>query len=155
MSLFDIGSGAAAQEAAPGRLPIAYVVDDDDALRFALRLELSTSGYRCQAFASASELLSRADQLEPGCIILDIRMPGKNGIELLAELAQRGIHWPTIMVTGHAEAVSAADATRLGAAHFLEKPFSGEALLSAIAQETGKLGTGLRRAEHASRLPQA
>jgi two-component system response regulator FixJ len=152
MSMCEFEPAPASGEAALPLAPCAYVIDDDEAIREALLLELSTSGYRCAAFRSGPDFLRCADRLEPGCIILDLRMPGKNGIEMLAELAQRGIRWPTIMVTAHGEAVTAADAIRLGAVQFLEKPFSGDTLLCALAQETEKLKRKLPRMRTASRL---
>ena len=146
----ETNAAASSGDASPAAM--VYVVDDDEAIRHSLLLELTTSGYRCRTFASGPEFLRCADQLEPGCIILDIRMPGKNGIEMLAELAQRGIRWPTIMVTAHGEAVTAADAVNLGASRFLEKPFDGDALLLALAQETRKLQNRLPRMRGAGLL---
>jgi two-component system response regulator FixJ len=126
------------EEPAPGP-PAAYIIDDDDDIAAALKLELSTSGYRCRSFATAIEFLRCVHKLEPGCLVLDIRMPGKNGIELLAELVEDDIRWPAVIMSAHGEACSAADAARVGAIAFLEKPFSGDALLAAVESGTARL----------------
>lgn len=119
-----------AQAQAPRRL--AYIVDDEREVRVALSCELKAEGIEARPFASAADFLEEVPYLRPGCLILDVRMPGKNGVELLAELVQLGIRWPAIMITGHAEVITAVQAMKLGAVEFLEKPFSDEALLAAL-----------------------
>ena len=141
MSIFErpAAMAADAEPAGAAAQPIAYIVDDDEEIGTALRLELSTFGYRCRWFPSAIEFLRCVRELEPACIVLDIRMPGKNGIEMLVELAQEDIRWPAIMMTGHGEIFTAVEAMKLGAIEFLEKPFSGEALLAALERGNAQL----------------
>lgn len=109
-----------------------YVIDDDRAVRVALSLQLRSMGFESRPFSSAEDFLSELDYLEPGCILLDVRMPGKDGVTALGEMvASRGI-WPTIVMTGHAEVKVAVRAMKLGAIEFLEKPFRDDELLTAL-----------------------
>jgi len=111
---------------------IAYIVDDESEIRVALSLELRAAGIDSRPFASGQDFLDEVAHLRPGCLLLDVRMPGKNGIELLADLAVLNIRWPAVMMTGHAEVITAVEAMKLGAVEFLEKPFAEEALLAAL-----------------------
>lgn len=151
MSIFERSATmtANAEPAGAPASPMAYIVDDDEEIGTALRLELSTFGYRCRWFASAIDFLRCVRELEPACIVLDIRMPGKNGIEMLVELAQEDIRWPAIMMTGHGEIFTAVEAMKLGAIEFLEKPFSGEALLAALGRGNAKLEANREAASRA------
>jgi two-component system response regulator FixJ len=123
----------------------AYVVDDDKEIRIALNLELRAAGIECRPFASAGDFLAEVEHLHPGCILLDVRMPQTSGVELLAELALREIRWPAIMLTGHAEVMTAVEAMKRGAIEFLEKPFSEVALMGALDSGFEKLSAALRR----------
>jgi len=111
---------------------IAYVIDDDRGVRVAITLLLRSIGAECRAFASADDFLSALVHLAPGCAIIDVRMPDKDGVALLGELAERGCDWPAIVMTGHAEVRTAVKAMKLGAIEFLEKPFGDEELLAAL-----------------------
>jgi two-component system response regulator FixJ len=93
---------------------------------------LGANGYEARPFASAADFLDELAHLRPGCLIVDIRMPDVDGITLLSEAAARGVSWPAIVVTGHAEVPTAVAAMKLGALDFLEKPFSYTALMSAL-----------------------
>jgi two-component system response regulator FixJ len=93
---------------------------------------LGANGYDVRPFASAADFLDELPHLRPGCLIVDIRMPDIDGIALLSEAAARGVSWPAIVVTGHAEVPTAVAAMKLGALDFLEKPFSYTALMSAL-----------------------
>jgi two-component system response regulator FixJ len=93
---------------------------------------LGANGYEARPFASAADFLDELDHLRPGCLIVDVRMPDIDGIALLAEAASRGVAWPAVVVTGHAEVPTAVAAMKLGAIDFLEKPFSYAALMTAL-----------------------
>ena len=109
-----------------------FVVDDDDAVCKSLGMLVEEAGMNVQAFSSAREFLDAYDPTTPGCLIVDVRMPGMNGLELQAELAKRRLYIPTIVITGHADVPIAVQAVKNGAVNFLEKPFSDNALLNDI-----------------------
>ena len=111
-----------------------YIVDDDRQIRASLAVLLEVSRMRARGFATGDEFLSMLGELEPGCILLDIRMPGSDGIDVLGELRAREILWPVIVMTGHAEVATAVAAMKLGAIEFLEKPFREDDLLEALAR---------------------
>ena len=114
--------------------PLVYIVDDDLAVREALRSMIRSVGMRCETFASAHEFLgySRADG--PACLVLDVMLPGLSGLELSAELAKVRAEIPTVFMTGHGTIPMSVRAMKAGAVEFLTKPFSGDDLLSAIHQ---------------------
>ena len=109
---------------------VAYVIDDDRDMRVSLRMLLQEDGIDARPFLSAPDFLDALDELKPGPILLDVRMPVMDGIALLQELTARGVRWPVIMMTGHAEVPIAVKAMKLGAIDFLEKPFPHEDLLA-------------------------
>ena len=109
-----------------------FVVDDDDAVCKSLGMLVEGAGMKVQAFSSARKFLDAYDPTTPGCLIVDVRMPGMNGLELQAELTERRIYLPTIVITGHADVPIAVQAVKNGAVNFLEKPFSDNALLNDI-----------------------
>lgn len=109
-----------------------YVVDDDDAVRRSLSFVLKTSGFDPVVFPSGDEFLREARHADPGCVLLDIRMPGLDGLEVQRELNDRGIAMPVIVLTGHGDVSIAVEAMKAGAIDFLEKPFEKAALLAAI-----------------------
>lgn len=111
---------------------IVHVVDDDPAVRDSLLFLLNTADIVAQTYESASALLARADRLEPGCIVTDVRMPEMNGLEMVRRLAELGVKHPVIVITGHADVPLAIEAMRAGVRDFLEKPFDDEALLTSI-----------------------
>jgi two-component system, LuxR family, response regulator FixJ len=119
--------------------PLIYLVDDDDAIRRSAGFMLKTSGYRVETYASGVEFLNNARNLEPGCILLDIRMPGMDGLEVQQALANKGITLPVIIMTGHGDVGSAVKAMKAGAVEFIEKPFEKSVLLSAIEQGFNRL----------------
>ena len=120
-------------EAAKGETRIR-IVDDDDSLRDALRFVLETEGWRVADHAGAREFLTRDAPSTPGCVVLDIRMPGMSGIEAQRAMLERGIDLPIIFLTGHGDIDMAVEELRHGAFHFLQKPLDPEKLLSAVAQ---------------------
>ena len=107
-----------------------YIVDDDNAVRNALRLLFRTAQIDVEAFSSADAFLEDADLTRRCCVLLDIRMPGMSGTALHEELLRRGIRVPVIFITGHGDIPMAVDAMRKGAFDFIEKPFDDEQLLS-------------------------
>ena len=109
-----------------------HVVDDDSAVRQSLRALLKSLGHRFACHASAEEFLQTYDPEDPGCLILDVRMPGMTGIELQHELQRTGIEIPIIIVTAFGDVPMAVDALKEGAVDFLQKPFSKKALADCI-----------------------
>lgn len=111
---------------------LVHIVDDDDAVRESLAFLLDCHGIASRGYASATIFLKHIERLEPGCIVTDVRMPGLSGEELVERLKSRGVSEPIIVMTGHADVPMAIRALRAGVADFLEKPFSDEAMLSAV-----------------------
>jgi len=111
---------------------IVSIVDDDASVRRSTRRLLRSSGFRAEAFASAEEFLDSKSAAETGCLILDLRMPGMNGLELQRRLSQNGNPVPIIFLSAQASEEDERSALRLGAVQFLRKPVSKEALLGAI-----------------------
>jgi len=109
-----------------------YVVDDDEAMRDALSLLLSSVGYMSKAYPSAGEFLDDYDPEQPACLLADIRMPGMSGLEMQDELKQRGIEVPIIFITGHGDVPMAVEAMKAGAVDFLQKPFRDQDVLDRI-----------------------
>jgi FixJ family two-component response regulator len=109
-----------------------HVVDDDDAVRSSLRLLLKSVGLPTVAHASAHEFLAAWDADQPGCLVLDVRMPGMSGIELQAELNQRGAIIPVIFISGHGDIPMAVEAIQHGAFDFLQKPFRDQDLIDRV-----------------------
>jgi two-component system, LuxR family, response regulator FixJ len=123
---------------------IVHLVDDDEAVRRSAGFMLKTSGFKVNSYASGAELLKDAKELAPGCILLDVRMPGMDGIQVQQALQERGIGFPVIVMTGHGDVNVAVQAMKAGAVDFIEKPFEKAVLLSAIDE-------GFARIEHAGR----
>ena len=115
----------------PG-VPLIAIVDDDDALRTSLDDLLRSLGFRTQDFSSAEAFLSANQARDTACLILDVRMPGMNGLELQRQLAAANWQIPIIFMTAHADAEARARALEAGAVAFLYKPFHEEGLLTAI-----------------------
>jgi RNA polymerase sigma factor (sigma-70 family) len=111
-----------------------FVVDDDPAMRNSLRWLIESVGLAVAAYATADEFLERYDPARPGCLVLDVRMPGMSGLDLQDELTRRRITIPTIVITGHAEVAMAVRAVKAGAVDFIPKPFSDQLLLDRIRQ---------------------
>ena len=111
---------------------VVYVVDDDDAVRNAVRLLFSTAELEVETFPSAAAFLRGADLGRRCCVLLDIRMPGMTGSDLHDELLERGVRAPVIFITGHGDIAMAVEAMKKGAYDFIEKPFDDERLLSQV-----------------------
>lgn len=111
---------------------IVYVVDDEEAIRRSLKLMLTVQGYSVTLFASGAALLDAVEGLRPGALLLDIRMPGIDGLDVQRELAAREARLPTIVMTGHGDLSIAVAALGNGALSFLEKPFTRMAAKEAL-----------------------
>jgi FixJ family two-component response regulator len=120
------------QETAPLTGQTVYVVDDDPAMRSSLRWLIESVGLAVRACASAQEFLHLYTGDEPGCLVLDVRMPGMSGLDLQNELVRRRIEIPILIITGYAEVPLAVRAMKAGAFDFIEKPFSDQTLLDRI-----------------------
>ena len=114
--------------------PTVFVIDDDAAVRQSLSLLLKSMALAAETFESAQDFLDRADPRRPGCLVLDIRMPGMSGLELQVELERRGFSLPVIFITGHGDVSMAVRAMKSGALDFIEKPFSDQVLLERVNQ---------------------
>jgi two-component system response regulator FixJ len=115
-----------------GNEPMIHVIDDDAGARDALAFLLDCHGFATRSYDSAVTFLRLGKQIEPGCIITDVRMPEMSGLELLDRLRTMGVTEPVIVITGHADVPMAIQAMRSGVADFIEKPFSDETILGAI-----------------------
>ena len=109
-----------------------FVVDDDEAVRASLRLLLKSVGLPATAYSSAQEFLAGYDPRHPGCVVLDVRMPGMSGLELQQILNMRGATIPVIFITGHGDIPMAVEAMQHGAFDFLQKPFRDQDLLDRV-----------------------
>ncbi len=108
------------------------VVDDDASVRRGLERLLGCAGYNVESFASARDFLARGDYDRPGCLVLDVRMPGQSGLDLHRVLVESHHDIPVIFITGHGDIPMAVRAMKAGAVDFLPKPFDAQALLDAI-----------------------
>ncbi len=112
--------------------PTVFVIDDDDAVRSSLRLLLKSVGLPVQVYASALEFLPAYKPMQPGCLLLDIRMPGMSGLELQQTLSLQGATIPVVFITGHGDIPMAVEAMRHGAFDFLQKPFRDQDLIDRV-----------------------
>lgn len=111
---------------------LIHIIDDEESVRRSVGFMLKTSGFTVQAWPSGVAFLKEVRHLDAGCILLDIRMPEMDGIEVQQALNERGVTMPVIVLTGHGDVSVAVKAMRGGAVDFLEKPFEAETLLGAI-----------------------
>jgi two-component system, LuxR family, response regulator DctR len=118
---------------------VVYVVDDDDAVRDAVRMLFRTANLEVETFASAAAFLEQAEFQRRCCVLLDIRMPGMTGTDVHDELLQRGVRAPVIFITGHGDIPMAVQAMRKGAYDFIEKPFDDEQLLNQVLAALGDI----------------
>jgi len=114
---------------------LVHIVDDEDAIRRSASFMLRTTGFDTRTYQSGIEFLKDAKHADPGCVLLDVRMPGMDGLEVQRELNDRGIALPVIVLTGHGDISIAVQAMKAGAVDFLEKPFEKGQLM--IALESG------------------
>ena len=109
-----------------------FVVDDDPDLRQSVTWMLRKAGFEVEAFPSAEQFLADFDDTRPGCVVVDVKMPGMSGLDLQQRLLDRHLHTPLIFITGHADVPMAVRAMESGAVAFLEKPFSRTHLLDRV-----------------------
>lgn len=132
------------------------VVDDDDAVLRSMRMLLSGAGFEVRCYACAEDLLREGEKEKPACVISDVRLPGKSGLELQKELMHRWPSVPVIMITGHGDIAMAVQAIKDGAFDFLEKPFDDTRLIegigAALSRATALSAEGEELAELHSRL---
>lgn len=114
--------------------PVVHLVDDDAAIRRSVGFMLKTSGHRVESYESGDALLKSSAKLDQGCILLDIRMPGMDGLEVQQALQDRGVSLPVIIMTGHGDVSLAVKAMKAGAVDFIEKPFEKQALLASLEE---------------------
>lgn len=137
-------------------LPIVHLVDDDAAIRRSAGFMLKTSGYQVQTYESGVDLLKQAGGLKQGCILLDIRMPSMDGLEVQQALQEKGVTLPVIIMTGHGDITLAVRAMKAGAVDFIEKPFGKETLKSSLDEGFRRLSqkgvTGERKKDAQVRL---
>lgn len=116
---------------APG-FPVVYIIDDDPSVRAALEDLLASVGLAATLFGSTRAFLESAPVDAPGCLVLDVRMPGQSGVEFHRQLVERGNRLPVIFITGHGDIAMSVRAMKAGAIEFLAKPFDNQELLDAI-----------------------
>ena len=112
--------------------PLIHVVDDDESLRTALMRLLRAADLDAQGYASTGEFLLQAPPERPGCVLLDLRLPGPSGLDLQAALPSKGITLPVVFMTGHPDVASSVRAMKAGAVDFLEKPVERQTLFEAL-----------------------
>lgn len=114
--------------------PVVVLLDDDPGVRRSLSLALSLAGYQVEAYATAEDLLSGLDPSQPGCLVLDLRMPGMDGLEVQQALSDRGCSLPVIFMSAFGDIPTTVRALKAGAIDFLEKPFATESLITRIEE---------------------
>lgn len=142
----------------PGSDPIVWIVDDDEAMRSSLKWLIESVGMRVESYDSADTFLKTHKPGRFGCLLLDVRMPGMSGLELLDHLRANQMLIPTIIITGHGDVPMAVRAMKAGAMDFIEKPFNDEVLLDGIRRalvheeqrrdREAEVGEVLERLEH-------
>jgi two-component system, LuxR family, response regulator FixJ len=120
------------------RSPTVFIVDDDEAVRSSLRLLIKSVGLIPTALGSAREFLEKYDPAQPGCLVLDVRMPEMSGLELQEQLNRQGAVIPVIFITGHGDVPMAVEAMQAGAFDFLQKPFRDQDLIDRIQKALEK-----------------
>lgn len=128
---------------------LVHVIDDEDSVRRSLDFLLRSAGYRVERWPDGAAFLNGADRAVPACALLDIRMPGIDGLAVLERMVDRGLNFPVIVLTGHGDVLLAVRAMRAGALDFLEKPFDREKLLQAIEMGFGEIANRASQMERA------
>jgi two-component system response regulator FixJ len=119
---------------------VVHLIDDDEDVRRAIAFLLSTARLAVRVHESALQFLENISDLQPGCIVSDVRMPGMDGLELQRRLKEMNVDMPIIIMTGHADVPLAVQAMKAGAIDFIEKPFDDELLLSAVRAALNQYG---------------
>jgi len=125
--------------------PIVFIVDDDISVRESLEALIQSEGWKAETFASAPEFLDRPRAFVPSCLVLDLSLPGLNGLELQKRVAAERTDLPIIFITGYGDVPKTVQAMKAGAVEFLTKPFNDEVLLTAIRQALGRSRLALAR----------
>jgi len=131
--------------------PTVHVVDDDDSFRESLARLLRATGHRVEAYRSGEDFLARA-RPGPGCVLLDVQMPGPTGLELQRALAERNLGLPIVFLTGHGDIPMSVRAMRAGAEDFLTKPVAMPQLLDAVSRALARDAAGREAQEHLAQL---
>jgi RNA polymerase sigma factor (sigma-70 family) len=118
--------------------PIVYVVDDDPSVRRSLARLIQSEGFRVETFARAQDFLDQKEGTNPSCLVLDVNLPGRSGLDLQRELSSRGYSMPIVFITGYGTIPMSVQAMKGGAVEFLEKPVNDKVLLKAIHQAVEK-----------------
>jgi len=132
--------------------PLIHVVDDDESMRSALLLLLGEVGFEARGYASTGDFLLQPLPDRPGCLLLDMRMPGPSGLELQAALQKQNIRLPIVFLTGHATVASSVTAMKAGAVDFLTKPVKRDVLLDAVQRALARDAAQRLAREGADRL---
>jgi two-component system, LuxR family, response regulator FixJ len=137
MSPGAIRFGSEERSGATGR--IVYVVDDESEVRRSIGFFLKSVGYLPRPYLDGADFLTDAPDLEPGCVLLDVRMPGLDGLQLLERMGSSRRRFAFIVMTGHGDVATAVRAMKLGAVDFLEKPFEDEVLVACLERASAML----------------
>ncbi len=132
--------------------PLVHIVDDDPAVRDSLGLLLDVRGFETRVYADAASFLEQCDLSQPGCLVLDLRMPGISGAELQSELQRREVDMPILIVTAHGDVSATRAAFRAGAIDFIEKPIDPDTIVAAVEDALAR-GTAWR--QHVVRTEEA
>jgi len=138
-----LGHGVGAPLVLHADTPIVFVVDDDISVRESLESLIRTEGWQPETFASAQDFLAHPRVFVPTCLVLDVSLPGLNGLDLQKRVAIERIDMPIIFITGHGDVPMTVQAMKAGAVEFLTKPFGADALLSAIRHALERSRTAL------------
>ena len=131
-----------------------FLIDDDASVRKGVSRLLRSAGYRCEAFASATDFLTREQHPGPTCLVVDVRMPGLNGMELQETLVQRRREEQLVFITGHGDISMCSQAMKSGAVDFLPKPFGDDQLLECVARALSRSTEQRRRSAERSEARQ-
>jgi FixJ family two-component response regulator len=129
----------------PEAVATVFVVDDDASVREALGSLIRSAGMKVETFASAQEFLARPPLDAPGCLVLDVRLPGLSGLDLQSRMAEINLELPIVFITGHGDIPTTVRAMKAGAQEFLTKPFRDQDLLEAVAQAIERHRVARRR----------
>lgn len=132
--------------------PIVYIVDDDLEMRKSLMFVIETAGFNVQAYAAAQVFLDEYNPDRPGCLILDVKMPGMSGIELQEQLVSRQINLPILFLTGHANIAMVVEAFKAGAVDFMEKPVKPNVMLKQVHEALQRQIDEFRHREEVRRV---
>jgi FixJ family two-component response regulator len=131
---FVTRKGPAAMAHSLGEPPTVFVIDDDDNLRASIASLLKSEGLRAETFTSVEEFLSRGRSDGPGCLVIDVKLPGMTGFAAQRQLSDAGLQFPTVFISGYDDKATMARAMKSGAVAFLRKPFEVQDLLNAVQE---------------------